>query len=300
MKNYAILILVVLMCFKHEAKAQKIHFCDTTNKWRVLSSDAQFYPNIIYQTYMMAYQDTIMRNNASYRKLFLSMYYDNLAVREDTILGKVYYWDDSEERVLYDYNWQVGDTVTRVYKSFSYIDTFIHVVASLDSTQIDGLWYKAWNFFGVHGSFVANYWVVEGIGCLWEAGFPLNPQAFEGISELKCFSNRGMTPALSPAVNYFDNNTTCTESVSLVNRNGNVASVIPNPITSDSKLIFSSEIDAGTLTIYNHVGQCLVNKPIAHQEYESLGDKINTPGIYFYRLTDEKNRRSFTGKFTKN
>ncbi len=291
-------MLVVLMCFKHEAKAQKIHFCDTTNKWVCFDHS---YAELTNYRFLCEYSsDTIMVNNYVYQRAGGA--YGTMYIREDTLAGKVYcitdsswFPYDSSEMVLYDYNLHVGDTVKRPLQN----NTIIHVVSSVDSVMIEGLWYKVWHLESI--ALGVEYDVIEGIGSDHNPFFPVWPTEFENTDKLLCFSNKGISPIVSPPVaGYFDNVNSCLLAVPNIKNRVDAASVVPNPITPESKLVFPSEIDAGTITIYNDVGQCVANKSIAHQEYESLGDKVNTAGIYFYRLTDERNKRSFTGKFTKN
>lgn len=295
------LFILLLSIIPFVGFGQKIHFCDTTNLWIGLYMDYSNYPPIYYQTTQDRYTGSWVAPNGKTYLIGLTclgVAGPAAAVREDTIAGKVYYWDDSLERVLYDYNLQVNDTVTQVFPLYG---TYVNYVSSIDSTEINGLWYRVWHFEPVpQGASIRSYDVIEGIGTLYFPLYPLIQYHFEDYTLLTCFYNRGMQPLVnSELLGYFDNATSCALAVEQATQNVKKVTVIPNPIISESKLLFPSEIDAGTLTIYNDVGQCLVNKSIAHQEYERLGDKANTPGIYFYRLTDEKNKRSFTGKFVK-
>ena len=229
------------------------------------------------------------------------MYY----CREDTVAGKVYIkypsgmHVDTNEQVLYDYNWRVGDTV-RTFTSG--IGATVSWVYQMDSTQINGICYKVWHFTGD-----ARYNVIEGLGCTNGLNYPMFPYPpFEDSRQLICFRDQyGSYPLSNPVSSwgmlgdlYFDNFFSCNPSVLGIDKTSSQdVSISPNPITHDTKITFSKLISSGTLTISNILGQHIVDCSFTNRSEFPIGDLINLKGIYIYRITDNQSGNIFLGKF---
>ena len=124
---------------------------------------------------------------------------ESCLVREDTLAGVVYYRIDglsvdTLEHVLYNYNLRVGDSI--IYQ------TLIDTVESIDSTIVNGVYHKIFNFQNTVYGRMRTYTVLEGIGC---TNNPLLPvffgACFEYGESLVCFSQNGIWPAAHAPIN---------------------------------------------------------------------------------------------------
>ena len=107
MKQLYLLMSILLTAVA--ADGQKIRFTDTSNVW---------YESVhtwdMSQMWRTTYKGDSSINGTDYQKLYtLGKSSTNLylLIREDTLAKKIYYWDDTTERVLYDFSLEVGDTV---------------------------------------------------------------------------------------------------------------------------------------------------------------------------------------------
>ena len=189
-------------------------------------------------------------------------------------------------------------------------------IVAVDSTQINGQWYRVWAFHGTHSdssihlveSYIYN--VIEGIGCTNGVCYPAHPYPdFEFSDQLVCFHNRGVANALSNPVSSwgwwvalnFDNALSCVtheNTQAIEQRNANVL-FFPNPINETSKIVFPYNFTSASLVVFNDIGQATFNITFQNKEEILIGDKINKPGIYFYRVIDNQSGDIFSGKFMK-
>ncbi len=293
-----ILLAFVLLTLASSSFAQKIRFSDSTNVWHV-------YQDGINGNYVhtLNYTGTTTIHSVVYRKI------DEFAsgtssfaitecpclIREDTLANKVFIVKptaiDTAEQVLMDYNLRVGDTLKGN-------NTSTYTVASLDSVSINSRWYKVWHLTSPAGGTYNDYTIIEGIGSIPILWFPVDTEAtFENQFLLTCFANNGTTPFVSPLVDgYFDNATSCTLSVNDINTKSKTANVSPNPISRDSKITLPYSISSGTLVVLNDIGQTIISTTFQHKDELLIGDKIVTPGIFFYRVTDKGTGNVFAGK----
>lgn len=283
--------------------AQKIRFSDTTNVWREIAM-YDWPPD--YNDYECRYQCDTIRGGIKYQILRGSVWTSGeVLIREDTSASKVYVTIlgggcDSTEHVLYDYDWQVGDTIIRDVR-----EHYVHVISAIDSTLANSIWHKVWHFQAISASSgsssigTKNFDVIEGIGCTDDPIFSLFPMNFEAASKLYCFSDQFGTPSVNPKVSgYFDNGSSCTLGANQFTKKKE-ALIIPNPVGQTSKIILPSNILSGALAVINDVGQTVFMLSFQNKEEISIGDKIKVPGMYYYRVTDIINNIAFSGKFVK-
>jgi hypothetical protein len=305
--------------------AQKIKFTNNTNTWSMIDSTIGCcIPYVVrFTTAHYDGRDTV--NGLRYQRL----YYDfgSCLVREDQ--GRVYVIGnvDSTERVLYDFNLELNDTIHQYYE----YDIYTSWVSSMDSTQLFGIWYKVWHFDGMDTNVYTNkvftyqYNVIEGIGCTNGVYYPAAPYDYSAYSDqLLCFHNdMGYDgPFSKPVTTYaydytgsFDNDLSCAiyqpaphvpppaddqllSTTLLANSTGKTI-VTPNPVTDASIIVFPSVIRSGTIVVLNELGQTISNSSFQNARSMPVGNKILTPGNYFYRVTDLNNGKAFTGKITK-
>ena len=294
-KTFLISLLVI---FSISSFGQKIRFTDSTNVWTLLytSVDPGSSPWFTSWISPVSYSGSVMVGGFKYLIL------DSSYIREDSAANKVfikYYHNpftstiDSAERILYDYNWIVSDTVNGLW------------ITSIDSTMINGFWYKVWHFSG-------DVNVIEGIGSTNGFQFAAYPDFYFGeySRQLICFQNNGISPSLSNpvsswgAVAYvnFDDSLSCSmRPLKILKTTGNQGSpsVSPNPIDPSSKIIFPKNISSGIVAIYNDLGQPVINLPFQNKDELLIGDKIKIPGIYYYRVMDNETGKVYSGKFAK-
>lgn len=84
-------------------------------------------------------------------------------IRQDPETGKVYgiRWRDTVERLLYDFNLSIGDTV-RIWPADG-SDGGDLVVDEIDTVKMGGVYRKRLLLYGIMGSGLHEYWI-EGIG----------------------------------------------------------------------------------------------------------------------------------------
>ena len=215
---------------------------------------------------------TLINNGYVYLDTIRYLHLDLSYIREDTIANIVYirynYYCtghlDTVDRVLYNYNWQVNDTIRQ--PDFCG-DHPVCWVSAIDSTEINGIWYKVWHINGICGGDARPiaYNIIEGIGCTQAFDYAIRPYPpFENSEQIICFSNRGISYALSNTVwswglsgnIYFDNTTSCashTIKVNGVQPINQSISVVPNPTTSS--ITISAPTTITQLIITNLLGQ---------------------------------------------
>src|ERR1035437_1492907 len=203
-------ISILLLLLPFSSIAQKIRFSDNRNQGTTLgfASDTQPFQNVfIFGTDTLAYGMIYKPIHNLQHPYFCGWFTGcsggggpllNFLIREDTIAHIVYcrnvsaYTTDTLEHILYNYNFNIGDSIN--YKGF--IDT----VASIDSTLINGIYHKIFNFQNkAHGR---SYTVLEGVGCTNNPVFPASFGAcFEYGESLFCFSQNGVRPAIHAPIN---------------------------------------------------------------------------------------------------
>lgn len=300
MKKANLILLFALATFS--SFGQKIRFTDSTNVWEILNivTDATTGPFAGYE--LLNDTGSLIFDSKKYRRISLSY------VIEDTINNKVFirYFNtmtgslDTSDELLYDYNWAVGDTVRYFHPGWH---SSVYWVAAIDSTQINSIWYKVWHFEGSGPS----YNVIEGIGCTNKFDYPVNPYPpFEFSSQLICFSNQRATYPLSNPISswgvlgdiYLNNTTSCDNPLGIKDVSKHKTELYPNPIDNTTKIAFPYNV-SGSLIILNVIGQAVVNLPFTNKNELLIGDKITSPGLYYYRMTDEQGGKVFSGKFVK-
>jgi hypothetical protein len=301
------ILLITLIFLSLTATAQRIRFTDNTNVWTIYVTEplsTVTYPRYHYS--YCYYEGSTVIDGMNYFKLSYGDYY-----RDDTVNNKVFTRKatDTADRLLYDYNWQVNDTVIW-YNSFSTIpDTaWVH---NIDSTMINGNWYKVWHFWcnlGIHIHSNPIYFnVIEGVGC---TNFFSPVHGFDQANQLQCFSNNGVQPALSTLIPsygpdysptmYFNNTDHCPAlGVGIGPIKAKDVIVSPNPVNERTRIVFPYTIKSGTLVVTNVVGQVVLRFELEDANEVAIGSKLPENGIYFYRVTDLEQAATFTGKLVQ-
>ena len=209
------------------------------------------------------------------------------AIREDTILKKIYFHNFSDEIVLYDFALEVGDTIYYTTNLF-YILNYYKIVDSIDSISINGKYRKRWHLTNsLYG--MIDIWI-EGIGSVYRYGllYPNDPDiVLDGSTPyFGCFThdstiyiNENACISSCPCswwivnVNDFSNKTTG-------------ITVFPNPFFENLTMESPSEhIDIINIQIYNTIGSLLVNTTLFPNEKIMLDVSSLPNGIYILKAT---------------
>lgn len=304
--------------------AQKIHFGDKSNVWSMIDSNIGCCIPIA-TVYTTAYYDSVDVTVGGYTYQYLNTSIGSVLIREEgyKIYGII--TTDTVERLIYDFTLGINDTVKTAYPE----DIYVAWVTQIDSTELDGQWYKVWHFEGTDtvtyytdSVRTISYNVIEGIGCTNGPYYPIYAYTRSSFSQqLQCFNNDmhitgGLSnPVLAYGYDYYstyDNNLSCTEFYSDhgprvifgtgVQNNkisNNMAIVAPNPVNDQSRLILSENIKSGTLIVGNMLGQTIINKEFSNKEEVLIGDLIREPGVYYYRVFNNENGSIYRGQITK-
>ncbi len=285
---------------------QKVKFCDTNNRWIFVASGYDLLPNHPANEIKFSKDTTI--EGLKYQKLDTYYY-----VREDTLLNKIFVrglnpcsnQPDTVERILFDYNWQQGDTIQQPYRC---LDKPTCWVESISFVSINGYQYKVWHFRGadtvISGVGRLQYHVIEGIGCTNGLLFPLRPYIFfEWSTQLVCFNNTGTVepPVQSWGYHFiapFDNSNSCVLGTTNPELERQPALAIPNPVDKTTR-IHLPKIGSGHFSIYNAHGHVIFASYFQNKTDLTIPFEQLIPGIYCYRVKDASTGQTFTGKFVK-
>ena len=270
-------IIIVCFCLVFTSKAQKIRFTDTTNVWEELHPEYNAPdPWILnYSTYHYL-TDTTLSGHA-YRIFTFGI------VREDTVTGKVFLWDEfgDTDRLLMNYNLTTGDTFRTAYYNYT--------VARVDSTKMFSHWYRVWIFSplvsgGIYGN--DSLCFIEGVGCIQDPTYMLGN--FSSCVECSqpsmfCFSHNGVNPNLNPKVQFLDDSTSCVTYPKLASQylviSGNTLSVFPNP--SSGMVHISGAMPLGELTVRNAIGKTVYTIQASEKGVAELNSAQLLTGVYF-------------------
>ncbi|HEY9177707.1 MAG TPA: T9SS type A sorting domain-containing protein [Flavipsychrobacter sp.] len=304
MKN---ILFFILLLVSAQVDAQKINFTDPTNEWYVstrIESPGQ--PNRFpVKNEKFYYSGDTTINNTVYRQMrnYRADSKANIGaglIRYDSSTNKVYIYRPSGDLVLYDYNLNVGDTFYSAYSS--YYTNIYYTVIKADSTLVNNTYHKRWELQVTDTAFVDVYGelyvVVEGLGCL---NAPLDPlygdRSLIFYNELNrwitCFKNSGNYP--SPYTACSDSLVKVLLDVEAPALGQNNLSVYPQPATTYANIQLPEAIKSGTLYLYNQVGQTLRSEAIQGKTMITV-DAPATPGLYYYRITNNATGAMWQGK----
>jgi hypothetical protein len=286
------------------ATAQRIHFTDTTNIWVVQYINGSDYPADVNNILCRFEKDSIF-SGIVYKKMIsigVGITIRGL-YREDTVQQKVwarfasnpYSVGDTIEHLIYNSNWQVGDSLSFQFPTHSTKTSYF--VVARDSTLINSNWYKVFHFSAISvsgGSATQSFSVIEGVGCLSEPGFATYPYTFENEFNLQCFSNKGVTSPLNPPVSsspfIFANTDSCNVYLSVNNPTKIDAqlTIFPNPANDEVCISYPSGF-TGTLQIIDISGRLIaqfLRLPISGKLIIPIG--MYTPGLYFIQFSNNE------------
>jgi hypothetical protein len=196
------------------------------------------------------------------------------ALREDVLNKRVYYIAplSTVEELLYDFNLNVGDTITGALSAVSGI---LDTVISIDTILIGNDYRKIW--------YISSYYsiyIIEGIGSTYGliSQTPGNIPDADGI-ELDCHSV-DMIPL------YPNNSTSCNTitSIKYNKRNNANISIMPNPSNGAFIVELPSNHNWVTLNIADNQGKTVRQENVSTQSKVSFS--LDISGLYLLRLVD--------------
>lgn len=244
-------------------------------------------PDAIYGSYVYGYRNDTVVHGITYKQF---NYYDDLIVREDTLLQKVFAIDlhdtDTSERLVYDFTLAINDTFRCRIGA--------HYVSSVDSVQVGSVWHRVWKMASVlcdtclAPSPLYDYDVIEGIGSITEPLGPLNPTYFEAGYFLACFYQCEPVKPLSKRIGWtFDNSSSCVNTYGVgideLTRREEVTEFWPNP--AEQSLNISSWRPIETVTIFDMMGREIIQLVCDHPTTNTTVEVAQLPaGLYFAKI----------------
>jgi hypothetical protein len=199
------------------------------------------------------------------------------AFRQDLLNKKVYCITPytSTEKLLYDFNWQVGDTILGCLQAF----VGNQVIHAIDSVLVGGEYRKRWI---LDTCYDVN--VVEGVGSTYGLVYP-SPNCVwdQSMISMTCFKYAGMT--LYPAS---ATNCDLITKVPVNDRPSNPVIIYPNPSNGSFRVDIDPSIQVKEVLLTDLPGNIFLKKTsgvLSHFDINYL-----TAGTYFLRVIDSKNR----------
>jgi hypothetical protein len=313
------LLFTILLTGIFNSYSQKIHFCDTNNRWGYSGQ----HPEGCYYNYVNTLGPDTMIDGQHYFRMNLDCAYvpcyggmigdcavtENYHyVREDTITNKIYainfIYGETVEHLLYDFNLNVGDTFHINYMGLSEFRT--DTVIKIDSIIIFGAYHKVFTL--LWRSLPAEhvlYTVIEGIGCTQSMFRPEVSVCFEGAKWMTCFSRSGVYPpftvlrnaCFAPYDTNLVNSTNCNQAIatypphlnSVTLNDNQTITASPNPCFDHLNLTSSSNWHQGTTArIYDLTGKILFNLlPSPLEKTLSIDVRLLNNGLYFMEVISE-------------
>jgi len=205
MKTFTLITILLLLTIS--TKAQMYYpISDTTAVWDiVLYPDPEGpYPFPFENHFKYRLKGDTIINSISYQKIIRTNFkvvcsVDSTAelfgfLRNDTESHKVYYRDgyQTEEKLLYDFNLKVGDTLKG--SVFLYLNPF--TVSAIDSILINNNYHKRYSI--KLREVLMDEYLIEGVGTT--VGLLERVSEFWPFYELRCFSQHGQLGYLNPRV----------------------------------------------------------------------------------------------------
>ncbi|MEO6831924.1 MAG: T9SS type A sorting domain-containing protein [Chitinophagaceae bacterium] len=274
----------VLVAFALMSFAQKVHFTDLSNKWKyICASDAT--PPIYYFNTGEGWKGDTVLNHVpyTYGYDYTSGASQLVCFREDTTVGKVYYYDfkTNTDKIFMDYTAKAKDTIA--------IASFKLVVNYTSTIVLNGISYiqQSLTPFDSLGHQYVALKIIEGLGCEYGIFYPFQPFAIEPQCRLCEFSNQNQTIRIG----------NCTLGLEEeINKQGR-AIVQPNPINELSIVNFPL-VKNGIIIVYDFTGRQVLSEKIINKTSFILDETKFLNGLYSYQIISQNGERC-VGRFLK-
>jgi len=309
-----LLLLPVLFSLASFARAQAPSFFKEGSRW-VYSTTESFEPGQQFHHSWMEqniiHGDTLM-DGVLYQKLYTTFHFTTTAympapfppvisnsqdivgptfIRHDTFENKVYYRPgvDSTERIIYDFNLQVGDMTPMQSPIFE----LAGVIDSIENGSLFGSPVKKFYPAGIGGDpFYQENYILEGVGGSNGLTYfqPVLLLVSGGIytTSLTCFQSGDhiYSPSNSdcPFLEYVSTDQAISEAPAV--------SIAPNPTQGVFSLFVSEGLRNANFVVTDCLGRQVQSSILTEP---SLAGQLPAPGMYFW-VIEKDGRRIKTGK----
>lgn len=190
--------------------------------------------------------------------------------------NKWYTFDNNEDKLLYDFTLQPGDTVI---SAFTFSMEGPVTVGSVDSVMFGSEWKRQFHLNHIMGAGATL--IIEDMGA--NSGLFQNMSFFEWDSQLHCFAH-------GSNVIWSDTNYTCDLNVSVPGEKINFTGVFiyPNPATDYIVVDLPDEVGKTEISICNLVGKTVFYQKGERMKTFRVEVKDFPGGIYFLRTNSGK------------
>ncbi len=271
-----LLLIIGLLSYQY-SYAQYIPMLEEGNTWNVVHNG--WGDPTTTRTLWLG--DEIVINSVTYLKLETNLGPEGCVFREEDKKVFSYSIIDNTERVMYDFNLEIGDiwdlfdidsgcleVTDWPYFELVVSDKSIQNIAGEDRTVID--FESPWGDPNPIESWI------EGIGST--SGFHPHGVGMDGLAELSCFTKDGITY-------YFNGYTQCI-IIGLEEFSKDEIVLYPNPVTNRSILQLPSEATIDRIKILDIHGRILRDELIS-KDYYTIDVMGYKSGIYFYQVYSE-------------
>ena len=251
---------------------------------KTLTTKFEGYTTIGENEYMNVYQKDTSTTNE----------YELIGYMREEDNGKVYFYDNDKEYLLYDFGMKVGDSIKIYWQQCYECETYIRL-DSITEEEIGGAIRKCYhtssNEFGFWGAPVV--WV-EGIGSLDGLFYPESMTAPGGyITTLLCYKEKGELVYMNEE---FDDciigNTLSEEEVMT---GTSISKVYPNP--GENILNIRTALPEGRIEVYDILGKVIYKQDIT-EEVTKIPTEGWAKGMYLWRVYSE-GKEAESGKWVK-
>lgn len=299
-KHILKLLIFILLLPVYIAAQDYIPFPDSNAVWKVYSVPyppdepwtAKHYDYIILG-------DTLI-NNLHYTQLYkieYNLYCSDIAdtfyigaYRNDVPNKIVFFNQDNEEKILYNFSLGIGDTIPTSY--FIETDGMEMIICDIDFIQLDDGAYRKQFTLQFPDPEPCHFKVVEGIGFLGGLLEPMSNFAHLINSSLLCYHENDSLLFIQNGWSICEvpEDTCILTIVENNNSQKNIIQIVPNPVISSSVIRFNNPkqiIDNYSLTLYNLVGENIITYPNINHGTLILNKHDFRAGIYTFVLRQE-------------
>jgi hypothetical protein len=262
---------------------------DESNSWSLDTYYCPFDPPN-YPTWTVTEHLTINGTQEINGIIYKQVYNDNQVsclLREDNGVVYKYFASSNSEKVLFDFNFEVGDVYNLIGSGFNYpycagqghsSGPYFIEVYEIEILNIAGADRKVIKFIDQifpNGGEVLRW--IEGIGTRAGLTVPWEEWDFTCGSLLACFETNG--------INYFMNGATSCDNTTLNVNSFFLEKIIlyPNPVRNISILQLPAKLSIDLIKIYNLSGK-LVKEDNINKDYYTINAMDYANGLYFYQI----------------
>jgi hypothetical protein len=295
MKKLLLLIFLTLNYSTTKAQYRKMPL-DTSHYWQQsYSAWLQPSPSVTCLYQLKVKKDSIV-NGVTYQYIKslntycnpVSNYSWTAILRQDSIKKIVVMLMNNQEKILYNFNKNAGDTALLFNGNSNSMVTY--TVQTKDSLLLsDGFYHKRFVFIN------AGVTVIEGVGSNWGLITPWSP--FEIANQIKCLIQKNPSFATIYSDGGIGTNCQLLTNIEEENDLKSNLSIFPNP-TLDFLNIKTESLIPKYIEIKNILGQIILYLNNCNQDITTINIKDFTQGIYFIRVNVAD--KSISGHFIKN